>query len=80
MKKILLLFLAAFLVDCSLGYGGVIPYIGIVKPNSPVKVSFSRNNGASWEHKQIKPGQTFFVPEDATHLHINNVPYNPKNS
>lgn len=78
MKKSIAIFLIVFLAKFSLAYGGVIQYIGTGKPNSPVKVSFSRNNGTSWEHKQVKPGQTFSVPKDATNLQINGVPRNPQ--
>ena len=78
MKKMLILtiFAALFFVTDTLA--GTIQYIGTVNKNEPVNVSFSRNRGASWQTVQVKMGQTFNVPRDATNLTINNVPYDPQ--
>ena len=78
MKKILTLLVIALLVSPVIATGAVIQYIGTGRPNPAVKVKVSRNNGASWEQKEVKPGQTYHIPPDATHLEINNVPRNPK--
>lgn len=78
MKNITVLTLMAFFAASSLAHAAVVQYIGTGRPNPPVKVSFSRNNGASWEHKQVKPGQTFNVPKDATHMQLNGIPRNPQ--
>ena len=56
----------------------IIQYIGSGKKDAPAEISFSRNNGATWQKAQVGPGQTFAVPSDATHLNINNVPRDPK--
>lgn len=77
MKKILIGFVALSLFYASSSFAGAIQYIGNGKGESQVKITYSRNNGASWENKVIKPGQTFNVPKDATHLKIDNTPYNP---
>mgnify|MGYP006916307965 CR=1 FL=1 len=78
MKKVLLItaFLSIFGITNALA--GSIQYIGTGTKGEPIKVSFSRNKGASWQNVQVKMGQTFNVPRDATHLTINNVPYDPK--
>jgi hypothetical protein len=55
-----------------------IQYIGGGRNEAPVAISFSRNNGSSWQNAKVGPGQTLTVPPDATHLNINNVPYDPK--
>ena len=67
-----------FCVAASSGYAATIQYIGSGKNDAPVEVSFSRNNGSSWQNAKVGPGQTFSVPSDATHLNINNVPRDPK--
>ena len=55
-----------------------IQYIDTGKRMPPIKITYSRDNGNTWRHAQIRNGQTFNVPRDATHLRINNIPYNPK--
>ena len=67
-----------FCVTVNSGYAGTIQYIASGKKDVPVAISFSRNNGASWQNAKIGPGQTVTVPPDATHLNINNAPYDPK--
>ena len=78
MKKMLVLtiFAALFFVTDTLA--GTIQYIGTTNKNEPVKVSFLRNKGASWQTVQVKMGQNYNVPRDATNLMINNVPYDQK--
>ena len=78
MKKFALFVLLAALVGPTQVYAGSIQYIGTGRNAPKVKVTFSRNNGATWEHKEVKPGQTYNVPKDATHLRIDNVPFDPK--
>ena len=78
MKKILFLTAFLFIFSITNAFAGSIQFIGTGKKCDQVKVSFSRNKGASWQNVQIKMGQTFNVPRDATHLTINNVPYDPK--
>lgn len=78
MKKIVLLLVIASFLGISAAQAGSIQYIGTGRDAPKVKVSFSRNKGASWEHREVKPGQTFSVPGDATHLRIDNVPLDPK--
>lgn len=78
MKKVIMLFLVAFLISPAVAMGAVIQYIGTGRPNPAIEVKVSRNNGSSWEKKAIKPGQTYHIPPDATHLEINNAPRNPK--
>lgn len=77
MKKFFITFVLLALFGVSTAYAGAIQYIGNGKSEPQVKITYSRNNGASWENKAIKPGQTFNVPKDATHLKIDNTPYNP---
>jgi len=60
------------------GYAATIQYIGSGKKDAPAEISFSRNNGATWQNAKVVPGQTFSVPADATHLNINNAPRDPK--
>lgn len=78
MKKLALFLALAMFVGTAVAQAGSIQYIGIGRPAPKVKVAFSRNNGTSWEHKEVRPGQTFHLPKDATHLRIDNVPFNPK--
>lgn len=77
MKKAFL-FLVCSLAFASSAFAGVIQYIGTGRPAPAVEVTFSRNNGASWQKTEVKPGQAFHVPRDATHLNINGVPRDPK--
>lgn len=77
MKNLLIAILGTFLFASS-AFAGSIQHIGTGKPAPAVQVTFSRNNGASWQKTEVKPGQTFQVPRDATHLNINNVPRDPK--
>ena len=77
MKKFLILIAALVLYGASPAYAGAIQYIGNDKGEPKVKITYSRTNGVSWENKVIKPGQTFNVPKDATHLKIDNAPHNP---
>lgn len=78
MKKIALFLALASFLGASAAQAGTIQYIGTGRDAPKVKVSVSRNRGASWEHKEVKPGQTYTVPKDATHLRIDNVPLDPK--
>lgn len=78
MKKILLLVMVVFLFSGSNANAGAIQYIDTGRQSPKIKVSFSRNNGASWKHDVIKKGQIYNVPRDATHLMINDIPRNPK--
>lgn len=78
MKKLALLFLLASLLGAGVSEAGSIQYIGTGRTAPKVKVTFSRNNGATWEHKEVKPGQIFTFPKDTTHLRIDNVPFDPK--
>ena len=77
MKKFFLAALALLIFTPSPSLAGVVQYIGNGKGEPKIKISFSRNNGVSWENKVILPGQTFNVPKDATHLKIDNVPHSP---
>ena len=65
-------------VTVNSGYAATIQYIGSGKKDAPVEISFSRNNGATWQKAKVVPGQTFAVPFDTTHLNINNFPRDPK--
>ncbi len=58
-------------------HASTIQYIGTGKPAKTIEIAFSRNKGASWTKKTIKPGQVVSVPPDATHLYIDNNPRNP---
>lgn len=78
MKKIILFLALAYFLGIPAAQAGSVQYIGTGCAAPKVKVSFSRNKGATWEHKEIKPGQTFSVPRDATHLRIDNVPLDPR--
>lgn len=55
-----------------------IQYIGSGTKEAPVEISFSRNNGSTWQNAKVVPGQTFSVPTDATHLNILNTPRDPR--
>lgn len=77
MKKVLATVLCSFLFASSV-FAASIQYVGTGKVNQPLRVSLSRNNGATWQKAEVKPGQTFNVPRDTTHLNINNVPRDPK--
>ncbi len=59
-------------------FAGTIQYIGTGRSSLPVAVKISRNNGSTWNTVQVKPGQTYNIPRDATHLMINEVPRDPK--
>lgn len=72
------LFLLICLLCSSNVLAGTIQYVGTGRSNPPAQVTFSRNNGASWQNLEIKPGQAFNVPRDTTHLYINNVPRDPR--
>lgn len=78
MKKYVLFLALAIIMGTTVAQAGSIQYIGTGRSAPKVKVTFSRNNGASWEYKEVKPGQTYHVPKDATHLRIDNVPLDPK--
>lgn len=77
-KKFALFLALASLLGVSAAQAGSIQYIGTGRAAPKVKVTFSRNNGATWEHKEVRPGQTYTVPKNATHLRIDNVPFDPK--
>lgn len=76
MKKLLLMLMV--LAFAASAQAGAIQYIGNGSGEPAIKVSYSRNNGVKWETKILKPGQTFHVPKDATHLKIDNAPYDPE--
>jgi len=59
-------------------YAASIQYIDTGKESPKIKITCSRNNGASWKQDYIKKGQTYMVPPDATHLMINDIPRDPK--
>ena len=80
MKKIFILIAILGMFGISDVLAGTIQYIGTGRQFPPVNVKISRNNGATWNTVQVKPGQTFNVPRDATHLMINEVPRDPKKS
>ena len=73
-----LAFMLIFCAAATFGFAATIQYIGSGKKDAPAEISFSRNNGATWQNAKVAPGQTFAVPPDATHLNINNVPRDPK--
>lgn len=77
MKKILLMLIGLALLGASSAYAGAIQYIGNGQGEPKVKITYSRNNGASWESKVLQPGQTFNAPRDATDLKIDNAPHDP---
>lgn len=52
-----------------------IHYIGDGRNAPKINVTISRNNGASWEHKEVRSAQTYTIPQDVTNLLINNAPY-----
>lgn len=78
MKKVLFLIIITFLICPVTIFAASIQYIDTGKASPKVKISFSRNNGASWKQDYIKKGQSYNVPRDATHLMINDIPRNPK--
>jgi len=78
MKKICNIALVITLLLATNSYAASIQYIDTGKRMPPIKITYSRDNGNTWKHTQIRNGQTFNVPRDATHLRINNIPYNPK--
>lgn len=78
MKKLVLFLVLATFLGSAVAQAASIQYIGTGRNAQKVKVTYSRNNGATWEHKEVKPGQTFNVPKDATHLKIDNVPHDPR--
>lgn len=79
MRKLLIFAAFAALLSLPVAAGAAsIHYLGNGKGGPAVKVTYSRSHGGKWEHKTMKPGQTFSIPKDATHLRIDNVPYNPK--
>lgn len=78
MKKVLFLILVTFLICSTNAFAANIQYIDTGKQSPKIKVSFSRNNGASWKQDYIKKGQTYNVPRNATHLMINDIPRDPK--
>ena len=78
MKKYALFLLLTVILSAAQVNAGSIQYIGTGRTAPKVKVTFSRNNGATWEHKEVKAGQTFNFPKDTTHLRIDNVPFDPK--
>lgn len=78
MRYLLLTILAVLFFGVFTTQAGVIQYIGNGKDGPDVKIAFSRSNGDKWERKILKPGQTFHIPKDATHLQINGSPRNPK--
>ncbi len=53
---------------------GMVQYIGQGRQSPAVNISYSINNGASWQNKALRPGQTIYVSREATHLNINGVP------
>lgn len=77
MKTVLatLAFLSMF--TASAAYGYAIQYIGNGTGGPQVKITWSRSNGAKWETRMLKPGQTFQIPKDTTNLKIDNVNYQP---
>lgn len=56
---------------------GWVRYIGTGASNSPVQISYSMNQGKSWQQKSLLPGQSFSIPPACTTLIMDNVPYDP---
>ena len=54
-----------------------VQYLGEGRKEPTARITISRNNGKTWEHKELKPGQVYTIPKDTTHLQINNIPYSP---
>lgn len=77
MKKLVLFLLLATFLGAAAAQAASIQYIDSGRKAPKVKISFSKNNGASWEYKEVSPGQTYTIPKNATHLRIDNVPYEP---
>lgn len=69
--------LAALLLPSSV-LAASIQYISTGRQAPEMRITFSRNGGASWQQGAVRPGQVFNVPPDATHLTINGVPRDPK--
>ena len=55
-----------------------IQYVATGHQSREIKITFSRNNGGTWQGVVVKPGSTYVVPNDATHLTIDGVPRDPK--
>ena len=79
MRKFLLFAAFAALLSLPAAAGAAsIHYLGNGKGGPAVRIAYSRSNGDKWDYRTMKPGQRFSIPRDATHLRIDNVPYNPK--
>lgn len=70
--------LVAMLLVPSVVDAATIQYVGTGKKVREIDISFSRNNGATWQKKTIKAGQSLAIPPDATHLIIDGVPRDPQ--
>lgn len=55
----------------------VVRYVAMGKAQRIINVDYSMNQGRSWQHKDLLPGQTFPIPPNCTNLLMDNVPYNP---
>lgn len=56
---------------------GWVRYIGTGTEQAPVHISYSVNEGRSWQQKSLLPGQSFSIPNGCTTLIMNNTPYDP---
>lgn len=73
-----ILLLLSWLLPPASAPAATIQHFSTGRPQPEVRASFSRNKGAAWQHAVVKPGQAFSVPNDATHLTINDVPRDPR--
>ena len=56
---------------------GLLRYVGGGDRDKVINISYSMNNGRSWQKRELRAGQSFPVPPDCTDLLLDNVPYNP---
>lgn len=56
---------------------GALKYIGMGKAQPKISVDYSMNQGRSWQHKTLEPGQSLFIPPNCTNLLLDNIPYDP---
>lgn len=59
---------------------GVIRYVSTGRKAPAVRISFSMNNGVSWQNKDLLPGQSFPIPLKCVNLLIDKIPYEPTGS
>lgn len=57
---------------------GVVRYVAMGKNQRKITISYSMNQGKSWQQKELLAGQTFPIPPNCTTFLMDNVPYDPK--